>query len=268
MWHHYETPGIPAGADLSHGILKAGWLRIQAHTFLLRFSPEAFLRKPSRSLAAGSSQQAKRKLFEDSREECAEESYTNATAARDKHTAILQIQEPPQSHLASVVKIHKGLHLSSWPFSNHHRPQLYTSGLYPALWARAAAGACRERSPVSGWVSAGLSGGLVKLGSDCINRGLGRDGATEVLPGFLRDVLSQRRVLPRPRRGWCCLGFNRLIRLTKAKAAFTQQVQTEAVLFYMEHSAGKTRQVFIITHICWGTSIWDILIRFYLIMLL
>lgn len=147
-----------------------------------------FSESPGRSLAKGSSRQAKRKLFEDNREECTEESYINATAARDEATTILRIQEPPQSHLASVVKIHKGLHVSSWPFSNHHRPQLYMSGLYPALWARAAAGACREWSPVSGWVSAGLSGGLVKLGPDCINRGFGQDGVTEVNPVVFRDV--------------------------------------------------------------------------------
>lgn len=39
---------------------------------------------------------------------------------------------------------------------------------------------------MSGWFSAGLSDGLVKLSSGCINRGLGHVGVTEVLPMFFK----------------------------------------------------------------------------------
>ena len=94
---------------------------------------------------------------------------------------MLSILRPPspRSHLASVVEIHKGLHPS--PQTTTGR-SFNTSGLYQASWARAAAGACRVQSRVSGWVSAGLSDGLVKLGSGRMNRGLGRVGVTEVIP--------------------------------------------------------------------------------------
>lgn len=97
-------------------------------------------------------------------------------AARRTETAIFLILKPPSpsSHLSSVVEIHKGLHLSS-PQTTTGR-SFNTSGLYQALWARAVAGACREQSPVSGRVSAGLSDGLVKLDSGCIQSGLGHAG--------------------------------------------------------------------------------------------
>lgn len=96
---------------------------------------------------------------------------TNIIAARKTETAIFLILKPPSSHLVSVVEIHKGLHLSS-PQTTTGR-SFNTSGLYQALWARAVAGACREQSPVSGRVSAGLPDGLVKLDSGCIQSGLG-----------------------------------------------------------------------------------------------
>lgn len=107
----------------------------------------------------------------------------NTTTARAKEHMILPIQEPPQRppHLARVVEILKGLHPSSWRSSNHN---FNTFGLCWALWARASAGACRVQSPASGWFSAGLSTGLVKLGSDSINRGWGHVGVTEVIPVF------------------------------------------------------------------------------------
>lgn len=124
---------------------------------------------------------------------------------REKETVILLNLKPPspqsQSPLVSVLEIHK--RIKSVELALLKPPQAAalillacTSYCGPGLLLACVESNVRCRVGLS----AGLSDGLVKLHSGCVNRGLGQAGAIEVIPVCFKMLYQRQGNLLRPSR--------------------------------------------------------------------
>ena len=180
--HQNQTFGIPSGLDISR-VTKRKLAGFQAHALFPWFNPEGFLRKSRQATGQRHPlwKRTKINVLEESKEECIWENNTNTAAAKGKE-AVIPILLLSHSQKPLLWKYTKDYIRRLGPPQTTKGRSFNTPGLYRALWARAVAGACQGQSPVSSWVSAGLCDGLVKLGSGCVNRGLGPLESTEVIP--------------------------------------------------------------------------------------